>query len=371
VASAHGGFKGTGSITIYPAGSHGDATPIATITGTHTGLVQPYRIAVDSSGRIYALDSGGLKIYAPASNGDVAPIATLANLDAKTRLDETRAIALDSQDKIYVASARGRFMQTGDITVYPAGSHGDATPVATITSATIGLVPQNIAVDSGGRIYAIANGEVVVYAPGSNGEVKPVASIISKNAELDHSPHGVAVGPDGKVYVANGGNLKVYPHGADGDVPPAATIAGEKTGLNVPQSIVADLDGNIYVVNGLAKPVTLTVYSEAALARGGDVPPIATIGGPHSGLDSSTNIAVDSGRRIYATTQSPDSVRIFAQIVTVTSRRLLSLLALGPSSIHRMPLLSVPAEISMSKMSAPVLILKVVLPSIGPAVLVT
>jgi hypothetical protein len=88
-------------------------------------------------------------------------------------------------------------------------------------------------------------------------------------------------------------------------------IAGTSTGLNFPGSIAVDSSGNVYAANTNAKPVTITAYSAAGVTRGGDIAPEATIGGPHSGLDSTTQIALDSRRRIYATTQSPDSVRIF------------------------------------------------------------
>jgi len=173
VANTRGGFMGTGGITIYPAGSHGDASPIATIAGTQTGLVQPYSIAVDTRGRIYAVDSGGIKIYGRESNGDVAPIANLAK---NTRLDEPRAIVPDASGKLYVANTRAAhsFEHQQSLTVYYRYSGAEMTPVCTIAGKNTGFAyPGDIAVDSGGKIYVIANGKVIVYAAGSNGNVKP------------------------------------------------------------------------------------------------------------------------------------------------------------------------------------------------------
>jgi hypothetical protein len=102
---------GSGSITVYAQGADGDATPTATISGAYTGLMYPYKIALDSDRNIYVLNSkpfgfgcvrvvrsngrasieaGVLKagtfndssgnsilVFAAGSNGDVAPIAVI------------------------------------------------------------------------------------------------------------------------------------------------------------------------------------------------------------------------------------------------------------------------------------------------------
>ena len=103
------------------------------------------------------------------------------------------------------------------------------------------------------------------------------------------------------LFVANGGNyVTVYPLGANGDVAPIASIDGGATGLSGPASIALDPRGNIYVLNSEGKPSpfgTITVYPPGS---NGNVDPIATIGGPNTGLKSSKAIAVDSAGRIYA-----------------------------------------------------------------------
>jgi len=83
------------SLPDYP-----NVKPIATISGSHTGIDHPRAIAFDSAGRIYVLNaetpglpggSGSITVYRPlgymptGGNLDEAPIATIAGPD--TRLD--------------------------------------------------------------------------------------------------------------------------------------------------------------------------------------------------------------------------------------------------------------------------------------------
>jgi hypothetical protein len=73
------------SITIYPAGSNGDVAPSAVISGSNTGLNMPQGIATDNSGNIYVANNGSanggvdtVTVYSRGSTGNVAPIATIS-----------------------------------------------------------------------------------------------------------------------------------------------------------------------------------------------------------------------------------------------------------------------------------------------------
>ncbi len=87
----------------------------------------------------------------------------------------------------------------GFITVYPAGSHGDAAPSATISGVNDAW---SIALDSGGNVY------VAVYDP-----------------QVEACP----------PYC---GLIVVYPADSSGYAIPSATIGGSSTGLTGPQGIV-------------------------------------------------------------------------------------------------------------------------------------
>ena len=202
-----GGQNMTARIAVFAANSDGNVPPIATIAGDKTGLADPSGLAVDSAGDLYVLnDNGGddkrgsIAVYSPGTNGNVAPKATIADgvHDKNTQLNTPRALALDSAGNIYVTNASG----IDTVTVYAAGKFGNIAPVKIIAGADTGLnLPHGIGVDSDGTIYVSNDGSdnkgvdtVTVYTAGSSGNAKPIATISGSLTGLE-KPDGLAVGP--------------------------------------------------------------------------------------------------------------------------------------------------------------------------------
>ena len=71
---------GNSSVTVYAEGATGNATPIQTIRGSHTGLSGPIDVAVDASRDIYVanLHNTSVTVYSAGATGNVAPIQTIA-----------------------------------------------------------------------------------------------------------------------------------------------------------------------------------------------------------------------------------------------------------------------------------------------------
>jgi hypothetical protein len=371
VANYEGGPVGIGAISVYPAGSDGDTTPITNVTGPGTGLNNPFGIAVDSSGKIYVanfaggLGTGSVTVYRAGSNGNVAPIATIVGDD--TGLDNPSGIVVDSSGKIYVANRGGGPTSASSITVYPAGSNGNVKPIVTIAGPDTGLDDPCIAVDSSGKIYAgNTSDSITVYPAGSNGNVKPIATITGPDTGDQtglSQPNGVALDSKGNIYAANAMgsgwssdradfNVTVYRAGSNGNVSPIATLGGPaigaqgvavdasgkvyvttqfdedayndrsgrvtvlsslgngmvkilatiyttgKTGLRRAESIALDSKGNIYLAtpSGGSDNGSVNVF---AAGRYGNVQPIATLSGDKTGLHFPEGIAVDLGGNIY------------------------------------------------------------------------
>ncbi len=317
-------------ITVYPplASSTGilDEAPNASIAGSKTRLDSPVGIALDSQGEIYVAnslggpnvpntdDKGRVTVYPAGSHGNVAPAATISG--AATGLAYPIGIALDSGGNIYVsnsstANTSSDLKYEPSITVYPAGSNGNAPPSAVIAGDNTGLnYPQGIALDSSRNLYAVGyvsgvGYSVNVYPAGSNGNVSPSASIVGANTELN-GPSGMALDSGGSLYVANsdggptgGGSVTIYPVGSSGDAAPATTITSSFNGIDSPSGIAVDSAGNIYVANWSGGPGGLgsvTIYSAASHGAG---PPIATIAGDNTGLNNPLEIAVESNGSIF------------------------------------------------------------------------
>ena len=237
------------SVKVYAAGSNGNAAPLATISGGNTTLSIPEGIALDSFGKIYVADQGipSVTVYPPlgSSTGalDVAPVATITG--SNTGLDEPVGIALDPSGIIYVANE-----DNSTVTIYPALGSSTGTlneaPLATISGVNTGLnFPFGIALDSNRKIY-VANGtgfNVTIYpALGSSTgtlDEAPVATIEGAGTGLDF-PFGIVLDSSNNIYVAGQltHNLLVYPPlgSSTGTLneAPSATIFGPLTELGQP-----------------------------------------------------------------------------------------------------------------------------------------
>jgi hypothetical protein len=94
-----------------------------------------------------------------------------------------------------------------------------------------------------------------------------------------------------------------FARGADGDEAPVATIAGSSTRLAWPVGVALDGKGQLYVLdkgNPQGQVVTPFIAVDA-VGPNGNVPPIAKIAGPQTGLVSPApdGFAVDRAGAIY------------------------------------------------------------------------
>ena len=276
--------NGAGYVEICPLSN----LDCATIIGPHTELFFPASIAVDSKGNIYvanaACNLGGktdsITVYAPGSIGDQAPVRVIKG--DRTGLLCPFGVAVDSIGEIYVANCGGSCVSGGGIgtsvTVYPAGSHGNVKPTATISGNNTGLdQTYGIAVDSKRNIYVANNGGgITVYPADSDGNVAPSLTVAGGRAVTIDESNGNIYGADW-----NSGMGIVYAYSSDGSL--IATIDGTNTGLCGIEGIALDLASNIYTLNehmyGCAAYNRVNVYPAGA---NGDIAPIETILGDDS-----------------------------------------------------------------------------------------
>jgi hypothetical protein len=81
--------------------------------------------------------------------------------------------------------------------------------------------------------------------------------------------------------------VNVYANGANGDAAPAFTLGGSLTQLGGTDALLVDHDSREYVAS--AQSNTINVYPANA---SGNVPPVAIISGPNTGLNDPLGIAI-------------------------------------------------------------------------------
>jgi hypothetical protein len=267
------------SVTVYNAASNGNVPPIATISGSNTGLTNPTGIAVDSVGQIYVAVQGSILVFAANANGNVSPVATISG--PNTGIGSLEGLVLDATGRIYAAN-NGSGNPPGGVLVFEGGANGNVAPIATIGGTHPGiLLAWGIAVDNVGRIY-VANsaifhhGEIDVFASGANGDVAPIA-IINTSTTL-----GVALDTAGKVYISHSaaigvpGSVEIVGSAAD-NFAPVGTIFGPDTRLSTATGVAVDGAGQIYVTTS----DSVNVFAAGANR---DVAPTAIIRGSNTGL---------------------------------------------------------------------------------------
>jgi hypothetical protein len=194
------GLRGTvaASVFVYPpiASSTGmlNEAPSSTISGKDTGLVNPFGIALDSSRNIYVADDGNstampavpasVFVYSAGSHGDAAPLATISG--SNTGLMEPCGVTLDSTGNIYVAD-----FSAASVFVYsPLQTSGTGTlnenPTVTIKDSQHLSGPCGITLDSSSNIYVADSRAASVFA---------YPAVGSSTGTINESPMSTISGP--------------------------------------------------------------------------------------------------------------------------------------------------------------------------------
>ncbi len=69
------------SVAVFSADASGDVAPVQYIRGPNTGLIDPYGIAVDATGRIFVTTARAVRVFAAGANGNVFPDQILEHAD--------------------------------------------------------------------------------------------------------------------------------------------------------------------------------------------------------------------------------------------------------------------------------------------------
>jgi hypothetical protein len=293
---ANGSYP-AGTVTVYDRDAKENQTPVETIAGKNTGMLQPSGIAVDTAGRIYVSDffagpgyAGSVFVYAAGANGDVKPIATITN-----GINMPKGIALDGSGNVYVANFEGP-----GVTVYSAGTYALLRTIG--VHANLGYV-QGVAVDPSGKTFVInanytgapvmsnSGASIFVFAAGTSRLIQTITGSRTGMVTLE----GVAAGSKGQIFVTNypmHGTIQIlaFSATANGNVKPVRVVHGRKTLLEGP-GLALSAQGTIFATNsGYSSGAnSVTVYPADA---SGNIAPKRQLEGRDTGLDQPAAIAL-------------------------------------------------------------------------------
>jgi sugar lactone lactonase YvrE len=202
--------------------------------------------------------------------------------------DTPNGIAFDSAGNLYVANAGGN-----NITEFSSSGAYLGVYASGLSS------PSGLVIDKYGDLFVANNGN------GTITEIIPGGSETTFATGLS-APNGLAFGSNGDLFVANGGNntIEEIPTSGSGAGVPilfatANTMDGVTgvgfSGLNDPEGIASDNNGNLYVANMATSDDGIEEFSSAGAALGVFA---------SQGLESPNGVAFDSSGDLFVSNYS-------------------------------------------------------------------
>jgi sugar lactone lactonase YvrE len=182
-------------------------------------------------------DQQTLSHFATGAHGNVAPIATITG--TKTGLVQTRGLAITPDDEnVWVATA-------GDkpaIEEFGTSQRGNVSPARTITgsSTKLGTLPYGVAVDSAGEVIVSTDSPAAIatFSPDADGNVAP-KRLISGSATHVSSPSFMTLDAVGNIWTENysSNNVVRFAPAATGNVAPTRLLSGANTQIGFPNAV--------------------------------------------------------------------------------------------------------------------------------------
>jgi trimeric autotransporter adhesin len=307
-----------GDVNIFPPTFSGDGGP-----ATLASLIEPYGVAVDSSGNLYVSDQGDRRVRRVDGTGTIKTFAGSGASNfagdgsqaTQAALDYPTDVKVDGGGNLYIADAMNHRVRkvspAGIITtiagVGTPGLSGDGGPA---TSAQLNT-PAAVAVDASGNVYIVdsANFRVRRVTPGGVISTYLVGTVAGRGV-----PAGLAVDGMGNLYVSDSylnWVVKVTPSGTVSTVAGTGTAGYSGDGgpatqamLNAPHALALDQAGNLYITDSQNRVIRRVTPGGliATVAGSGNVPlPTDYEGIPATQLfiDYPSGVAADGNGNLY------------------------------------------------------------------------
>lgn len=304
-------------VRVFDRTAAGDQAPKRILSGDTTGLINPWPIAYDPAHDELVI--GGYLIpvvttYARTATGGAVPLRTLSG--SQTLLEGIRGVAVDATGRIYALDNI-----VPKVTSYDRAATGDAAPSTVLSGAVSGLAeplaitssPSSDEIFVAEHVPGLPGASIVAYDRLADGPgTRPLRTIAGTTTLLD-SPSALAYDPgQDELFVAEPGAnaISVFDRTANGDVAPKRTIVGNATGLHAPSALAIDTaNGELWIGNDNDVSSTVTVFS---LSATGNAAPLRTF--TSGDLYNPRALAVDAAHdEVFA---GANGVYVFARSAT-------------------------------------------------------
>jgi Fibronectin type III domain len=225
----------TNSITEYANGASGNVAPIATISGSHTGLFGPTGLAISGT-TIWVTDAttDTLEAFTAGTDGNVLPITAIYG--PKTTLDDPVSISVGGEFGESLLVVNDPVGRAPSVDAFDSLQPGNSAPEERIAGPKTRLSDPRSAVDVIGKrvddqieVANAASNSITVYDGfGDGGANQPPVSVLAGSATKLDGPSGLGLDALGRLSVVNAGDgvLRVFSTGAHANAAPIRSVSG-------------------------------------------------------------------------------------------------------------------------------------------------
>jgi fibronectin type III domain protein len=280
------------SILEFAPGAHGNVAPVTTITGSATGLDDPYGLALDKAGDIWVANFSGDDIleFAASAHGNVAPILTISGTAPLMDFPDGIALTSDGKD-VWIGND-----DSPTLAEYSTSVGGTATPVRSIIGPTSGLTwSHQVSVSPNGKhLWEADAGSGTLREFSTDGGPKQLPQrVITVGPDKSHYVEGIAEDLAGHIWTSDNDTSDMYRYPATAATP-KRTLGGAKTKLYSPAYLTFDATGKLWVANTGGVTIGASIEEFAPSAHK-DVAPIDRIAGAKTLLSGAEAVAVFGG----------------------------------------------------------------------------